>query len=59
MTAALPEPERMYEYIHNNLYINLDNGGHIRIVRSCSNAVKTHNVLVYSIKISATGRPVA
>ena len=31
-------------YIKNNSYINLDNENHIRIVWSCSNAVKTHNV---------------
>ena len=33
-----------YEYNKNNSYINLDDGDHIRIVWSCSNAVKTHNV---------------
>ena len=37
----------------------MDDGGHIRIVWSCSNAVKTHNVFIYSIKISATGWPFA
>ena len=33
-----------YDYIKNNLYINLDDGNHIGIVWSCSNAVKTHNI---------------
>ena len=33
-----------FEYIKNNSYINLDDGNHIRVVWSCSNAVKTHNV---------------
>ena len=34
-----------YEYINNNSYFNLDDGGHIIIVWSCSsNAVKIHNV---------------
>ena len=32
------------DYIKNNSYINLGDGNHIRIVWSCSNAVKTHNV---------------
>ena len=32
------------DYIKNNLYINLGDGVHIRIVWSCSNAVETHNV---------------
>ena len=50
--------KKNYEYINNNSYINLDDGGHIIIVWSCSNAVKTHNVL-YSLKFSATGHPVA
>ena len=45
-------------HIKNNSYINLDGGSHIRIVWSCRNAVKTHNE-IYSIKILATGRPVA
>ena len=31
-----------YEYINNNSYINLDDGNRIRIIWSCSNAVKTH-----------------
>ena len=49
-----------YEYIKNNSYINLGDGGHIRIVWSCSsNAVETHNVLYIQLKILATGRPVA
>ena len=33
-----------YEYINNNSYIYLDDGNHIRIARSCRNALKTHNV---------------
>ena len=49
-----------YEYINNNLYINLGDGSHIRIVWYCSNEVKTHNVSYISLKIIlATGRPVA
>ena len=30
-----------YDFIKNNSYINLGDGSHIRIVWSCSNAVKT------------------
>ena len=49
-----------YDYFKNNSYINLVDGNHIRIVWSCSNAVKTHNVSYISLqKILATGRPVA
>ena len=49
-----------YDYINKNSYINLDDGGHTRIVWSCSNAVKTHNVLYIPFKKnSATGWPVA
>ena len=33
-----------YDFIKNNSYINLDDGNHIGIVWSGSNAVKTHNV---------------
>ena len=47
-----------YDFIKNNSYINLDDGNHIVILWSCSNAVKKQ-CLVYSIKILATGRPVA
>ena len=40
----------MFDYIKNNSYITLGDGGHIRIVWSCSNAVKTHNFLYISWK---------
>ena len=46
------------EYINNNSYINLGYGNHIRILWSCSNAVKTHNVNIFH-KILATGLSVA
>ena len=36
-----------YEYIKINSHINLGDGSHIRIVLSCSNAVKTHNVNIF------------
>ena len=50
-----------YEYINNNLFINLDDGNNIRIVWSwCSNAIKIHNVLNIPLKKnSATGWSVA
>ena len=35
----------------NNLYINLDDGNHIRIIRSYGNAIKNTQCLIYSIKI--------
>ena len=47
-----------YEYIKNNSYINLDGEIHIKIVWSCSNAVKTHNINIFH-KVLTTGRPVA
>ena len=47
-----------YEYIKNNSYINLDDENHIKIVWSCSNAVKTHNVNIFHKNI-ATGLLVA
>ena len=43
-----------YEYIKNNSYINLGDGSQIRMVWSCSNAVKTHNVNIFH-KILTTG----
>ena len=42
----------------NNSYINLGDGSHNRIVWSCSNTVKTHNVNIFH-KILATSFPVA
>ena len=45
-------------YIKNNSYINLDDGNHIRIDWSCSNAVKSHNDHIFYKKLAA-GRPVA
>ena len=33
-----------YDFIKYNSYVNLDDGNHIGIVWSGSNAVKTHNV---------------
>ena len=33
-----------YEYIKSNSDINLSDGSHIRIVWSCSSAVKTYNI---------------
>ena len=47
-----------FEYIKNNLYIDFGDGNHIRIVGSCSNAVKIR-CFVYSIKILETSLPVA
>ena len=44
--------------IKNNLYINLGDGSHIKIVWSCSNAVKIHNVSCI-LYILATGKPVS
>ena len=48
-----------FDYIKNKSYINLGDGSQIRIVWSCSNAVKTHNVLYIPFKILSTRRPVA
>ena len=36
-----------FDYIKNNSYINLGDWIHIRIVWSCSNAVKMHNVNIF------------
>ena len=47
-----------YDFIKSNSYINLNDGNHIGIIWSFSNAVKTHNVNIFH-KILATGRPVA
>ena len=47
-----------YDNIKNNSYIKLDDGNHIRILWSCINAVKTHNVNIFH-KILGTGLPVA
>ena len=47
-----------YEFIKNNSYINLGDGGHIRIAWSCSNAVKTYNVNIFH-KILTTGHSAA
>ena len=46
-------------YIKNNLFINLDDGNHIRIDWSFSNAVKAHKNKYILLKILATGTPVA
>ena len=49
-----------YDFIKNNSYINLDDGNHIVIIWSCSNAVKTHNISYIPLKkFSATVIPVA
>ena len=48
----------LWGYIKNNSNINLSDGGLIRIVWSCSNAVK-HTMSHIFHKILATGRPVA
>ena len=44
--------QRVLRYIKNNWYINLGDGNHIRIIWSCSNALKTHNILYIPLKIS-------
>ena len=49
----------MLSNIKNNSYINLCDKIHIRIVRSCSSAVKKHNASYTSLKNLATGLLVA
>ena len=47
------------DYIKNNSYINLGNGNHVRIVWSCSNAVKTHKISYIPLNNLAAGLLVA
>ena len=46
------------DYIKYNSYINLDDGNHIGIAWSCSNAIKAHNISYTPLKILTTGRSV-
>ena len=48
-----------YDYIKDNSYINFDYGNHIRIVWSCNNATKAHNVSYIPLKNIDNGLPVA